>query len=356
MSEVSEQAQPPGGERGALAAPHARAQPRAAVSVRGVELYALWGPGQAPTGDPSALPKIGGEQTSVGLWTTTHLVWLPGQQRKPTPWISLAEAEAGLAALRKRLAELVSTRAGAAGGSVQPAYQIVYLRELRATPPRRVRKRLEARGRRGDGPAQWAQQEALGELLGGLGVTTTPLGTRGWGPFFFTQFDREQGVRGILAIAPALAVVAGVSQEQVRTLASLIQPLDVEITGSGIGLLRDRYEAVLGRITEWNGAQDVFEAVHRLEGLIDSGNTSTVGQLWLNFALAAIGILIAVFTGPRLGYAQLAPLVLLALASVFHARYALKGSRPFQWVGLALWVAAVVVTVALLTGGLGAAR
>ncbi len=132
------------------------------------------------------------------------------------------------------------------------------------------------------------------------------------------------------------------------TLATPIQPGDTDTSGASTGLLADAYEAVLGRVAQWNGTHDVFEAVSQLEALVVSGERSTAGQLWLNFALAAIGVLLAIFAGPRLGSHQTIPLLLLAAASVLHACYAWSGWFVFQWVAWAFWVATAVPTVLLL--------
>jgi hypothetical protein len=196
-----------------------------------------------------------------------------------------------------------------------------------------------------------AQQRALGQVLHEIGVEILDPES-GWGPAYFDHFDRAQKRRGWIVIAPTLALVAGTGSDQVETLATLIQARDTRLNGSG--LLAERFEAVQGRVAQWNSTQDVYEAVSQLETLIEGGRWTTDGQLWLNFALAALGVLLALYAGPHLGYVKLAPLLLLVLASVLHARYARTGTLGFQWLAWALWALAFVAAVIALLPVAGA--
>jgi hypothetical protein len=331
------------------------------VEMRGVALYALWPPGQAgqaASGPLAKPPDVWGEHVRVGLWAATHLVWRPDRPGAPTPWLSPEQAEEAIVKLRAHLGAPAPVADGTPTDTVTtPAYLIVHVRDLRTSVPRAIEERVRRtqrtqRMRRGGGtgrgnPATWAQQAALRRLLEQLGVAEVDP-QLGWSPGYFDHFDRSFRQRGWVVVAPGLALVAGLDAEQVRTLATLIQPRDVDITGSGRGLLSDRYESVLGRITEWNGTQDIFEAVSQLEALVESGEKSTDGQVWLNFALAAIGVLIALFTGPRLGYWQTAPLLLLAAASLLHALYARSGHFAWQLIAWAFWIIAIATAIAVL--------
>jgi hypothetical protein len=334
----------------------APAAERPRVELRGVALYALWPPEVPPPAVPSVAPEIWAGAEPVGLWRSTHLAWQPERPNVPAPWLTPEQAEAALVKLRAHL--------DAAAGGAGPAYLIVHIREMRAHVPRRlvrqVRQVRQARRRNkrsgpGD-PATWAQEAALHRLLAGLGVGEVDPRT-GWAPGYYSHFDRHTSARGWVVVAPGLALVAGADAAEVRALATLIQPRDADTSGAQSGgLLAERYEGVLGRVAQWNGTQDVFEAVSQLEALVVAGEKSTSGQLWLNFALAAIGVLLAVFAGPRLGYGQIAPLLLLALASVLHAIYASTGWKIFQWTAWAVWIVTAVVTVVVLAPLLGAAR
>jgi hypothetical protein len=197
-----------------------------------------------------------------------------------------------------------------------------------------------------DPSAVSAQRRALGQLLHEMGVDALDPAS-GWGPAYFDHFDRSQQRRGWIVIAPTLALVAGSGSDQVETLATLIQARD---TGpGGIGLLAERFEAVQGRVAQWNSTQDVYEAVGQLERLIEGGRWTTDGQLWLNFALAALGVLLALYAGPHLGYTKLVPLLLLVLASMLHARYARTGALRLQRLAWVLWaLASVAAIIALL--------
>jgi len=330
--------------------------------VRGIELYALWPPASgAPPGAITALPEIGALRHQIGLWPGTRLVWQPPREDETAHWQPVAAAAPALRALRDH-AQALASSAGAA-----PAYYVYHLDTLRAHVDRglvrQVRHRQRLARQRGEAvrgsPAMWATEAALTTLLRQVGITSTLSASvsaaveRGphasiaepWAPVYFSHFDRATGRRGWIIVAPNAALVAGISAGEVETLASLIQPRD---TGDA-GILPDRYEAVLARIVEWNGAQDVFDAVSQLEALVEGGRRSTDGQLWLNFALAAIGVLLTLYAAPRLGRGQIIPLALLAGASTLFALYARSGRPAYQVAGWLAFAAALAVGVALVT-------
>jgi hypothetical protein len=255
------------------------------------------------------------------------------------------------AALLRHVDDLMRRRlAGVGARAATPAAtprlgSMPQLRWRSATAATQGQRVVSSRRRALDAPAISAQRRALGQLLHEIGVEILD-SESGWGPAYFDHFDRAQQRRGWIVVAPALALVAGTGSDQVETLATLIQARDTQLNGSG--LLAERFEAVQGRVAQWNSTQDVYEAVSQLETLIEGGRWTTDGQLWLNFALAALGVLLALYAGPHLGYAKMAPLLLLVLASVLHARYARTGAPGFQWLAWALWALAFIAAVIAL--------
>ncbi|GAC1343627.1 MAG: hypothetical protein NVSMB27_03690 [Ktedonobacteraceae bacterium] len=166
-----------------------------------------------------------------------------------------------------------------------------------------------------------------------------------WVPNGFEHYDRNSQRRGWLTIAPAWTLIAGVDAEEAQVLADLIQPRNVSSEYGGI--LSQCYEEVLQRVAQWNGTQDIFEAVNQLKEVVEGSKKSTDGQVWLNFSLASIGVLLALSTIVQVGASLIVPVVLFAGASMLHAGYANTGQRSFQILGLLLFTAAVIAAIAL---------
>ncbi|MFL5666524.1 MAG: hypothetical protein ACJ8BW_35025 [Ktedonobacteraceae bacterium] len=178
-----------------------------------------------------------------------------------------------------------------------------------------------------------------------FGLVEEDSGT-GWVPGRFIHYDRANRRNGWIVVSPQRALVARVGSSEARILASLIQPRDTDFSGKRGGITTDRFEDVLGRIALWNGIQDIAEAVGQLEDLVESGKRTIDGQFFISVALAAIGVLLALFAYPHLNPWQLTALILLAGASGsfwFHTRYK---TSFWIWIGWLLFVAALVAVFA----------
>src|SRR5260370_18242334 len=159
----------------------------------------------------------------------------------------------------------------------------------------------------------------------------------------FEHYDRSTQRRGWLTFAPAWALLAGVDREEARVIASIIRLQDTAREG---GIVATRYEDVLQRVIQWNSTQDFFEAVNQVEEVAVSGRKSTNGQLWLNFVLASICIVLPLSGIINADKRLMAyPLGLFALASVLHALYASYGKGLIQPPGIGRSIAASVVTI-----------
>src|SRR5450759_41709 len=108
--------------------------------------------------------------------------------------------------------------------------------------------------------------------------------------------------------------------------------------------IRDsRYGDVYARVMQWNSTHDVYETIVQLEELVEDSKKSTDGQVWLNFALATIGVLLTLFASPGFNWQQVISLALLALASVMYAFYARNGQFAWQVTGWLLSAMAILV-------------
>lgn len=343
--------------------------PHSSVEASGLALFTLWPPSTSPRQGLSDLPRIGGVAVGLGLWRAIQLVWQPPKVNADPKWVTAAEVVPALIALTAYSQQIPATAQVQDGGASTdeagtlafladtqgpPAYRIYHIEHVRATVPRRVLLRIWRRQRRArsrqttpSDPATAAIEATLGQWRTNVGISDADPRT-GWAPGLFSHYDRSVNRRGWMFLGPYRALLANVSAQEVDTLATLVQPADVDITTGGIRA--ERYEAVLARVAQWNGTQDVFEAVGQLEALVEDGRRSTDAQSALNFALAAIGILLTLYAGPTLGDGQVVPLVLLASASVLFAIYARTGRFGVQVLGWLAFVAAVVAGGAVLAG------
>jgi hypothetical protein len=87
---------------------------------------------------------------------------------------------------------------------------------------------------------------------------------------------------------------------------------------------------------QWVSNQDSFEAVNQLKDLVTSGTRAIDGQVWLNFAVAGIGILLAFLLLPDQKQTErlIASMSCLAVASLWFWLYARNGYRIFLIIGL----------------------
>ncbi len=307
------------------------------VEGRDINLYLLWKPATSAMNTTYTLPQgFESRQTSVSSWIVTEIFQKPLAASTHSSWLSAEN----VAEIIKKLAVLLQEIAATAAS--QPAYVIFDIQELCTQKPRFTFFYSREKKRRID---QYAtdRQKAVVENLQSILRTALPTVNDGQRPKAFDHYDRNARRRGWLTISPTWALFANVEEGQVRTLANLIQPRDC-VSQQG-GLASDRYEEVLVRIMLWNGTQDLFEAVNRIEDVAEGGTISTKGQLWLNFALASIGALLAFFSLANIGITLAWPLLLLVGASLLHALYALKGNRFLYYVGILLFVTAIITSL-----------
>jgi len=163
----------------------------------------------------------------------------------------------------------------------------------------------------------------------------------------FDHYDRDQHGRGWVIINLSRALLVGVNDKAVRILISLIQRRDVDPAGQGIYL--DRYDDVLGRLSNWNSTQEIGETIDQLENMVLNGNKAISGQVLLSLILALMGIVFSIFSvlqpdnWQRQSGISLGILFIAALCSWFYARF---GARLWFILGILAIVATTLFDTA----------
>ncbi|GHO86336.1 hypothetical protein [Dictyobacter formicarum] len=313
------------------------------VKGRGLSLYILWKRSSEVTPALPAHDAIWSHQTPVNLWMVTRCQWMPDPQAADE-WLPLTSLMEGCDVLHAYLEDARQTLK-------EVAYIILHLEETQVKVPadvvKSMRKQKQYRKRALIESIDGAIEEVLDMLQQRLRLNESAL-EQGWAPGRFTHFDRETGQRGWLIVSPREAIAVRLSIQQIYNFTSLLQPQDIERTGQQEARISSqRYSSFYERVMQWNATNDIFETVAQLESIVEDGQRSTDGQLWLNFALAGIGVLLSLFSLSQLRWLQISALSGLGLASIFHACYARFGKYPLQVLGW-LCFALSLLLVALL--------
>jgi hypothetical protein len=320
------------------------------VQARGIAVYTLWNrpPAFSPTAPPSLPPEIWLRERTLGSWYTLHLAWKPSTNTSDEALLSLEETKEAYRALLTYVDTLVNTQ-DASGVGIQPAqpiYQILHVRELQSQIPRFYRLRTRQDQNTQQQEVFNARRRFVNELRDYFDLQKEDA-QNNWFPTTYEHYDRNTRTRGWIIINPSRALVAGVSDREARILAGQIQHRDTDPSGQQKGIAANRYEDVLGRIGLWNSTQDIGETVTQLEVLVASGQKSTDGQVLLNLALAAIGILLTLAPTFQLASWQLlTALALLSLSSILFWFYARSGNVAWLRIGLLILVATLILDTA----------
>ncbi len=311
-------------------------QNRFPVKARGISLYALWDSRHPVERAPiETLKDIGIRMRPYGLWTVGRFIWKPREADGPA--MTAAEVEHIIISLQDRLKELYAVN--------PPMYLIFHIKEL--ITPKRPFPRLFSKKRK------TSEEFVIDSKEGFLEKYIQPLCDLGagyvdkdndWVPNRFRHYDQISQKKGWLVISPTRALFADVDEEQVITLASLLQPYYTD-SNRGPGILSERYYDMLVLIMQWVSNQDSLQAVDQLKKLVISGTQAIDGQVWLNFAVAGIGILIAfLLTNQNNSDQLIASMVCLAIASLMFWGYARFGQRVFLFIG---WLVALAIVPCL---------
>jgi hypothetical protein len=256
--------------------------PNYPLMVRGIRLYVLWQTTHTQSSPTSfAIPATFMRRSLVlGAWSTVDIFQRPGPDGSgiDEPWLPAQEALHMVVQLLQSLA--------AHSTENQPAYVIVNIREFSTARPHAFR---QARQQELDRAHVSRQKEFVECLEERVRAHLKPISRE---PQAFEHYDRRVKRRGWLVFASMWALLCNVESAEARVLADIIQPQEISTKHGGIA--SDHYDEVLRRVGQWNSTQDFFEAVSRLEELAVGGEISTRGQLWLNFSLACIGVLLSI--------------------------------------------------------------
>lgn len=309
------------------------------TDARDIALYLIWQHGTSfPATTFDLPPNFLNRNLSLHSWLATSIFQRPAPGSQHSAWLSSEEALDIVAKLATLLQKIITTV------SPKPAFIILHIEGLRTWKPRLYRVYSNTRKKNTDRYVIEVQK-AFVERLQALIDTYLTTVSNAWEPNSFDHYDRYLHQRGWLTITPGWALLVGLGTRQERILIDLIHPRDISI-GQG-GIASEKYDDLLRRVIEWNSTEDVFEAVDHLENIVESGRKSTNGQLWLNFALAGIGVLLALAGLTTIGLSLILPLALFVLASLMHAFYASTGYRAFQIAGVSLFVVALAAVIIL---------
>jgi len=230
-----------------------------------------------------------------------------------------------------------------AGGA---QYAIAYVRELRAPADwlRQLRQR-EQDGELYSKSIPWQEQKVARVvqvyLRGVLDLfDATPIGApRG----YYDHYDSRTRTTGYIAFGRSAAVLGGLSDMTFRTFVTLLQSGEMSPQG---GLTRATLTPTIAQMAQWNGTEDVREIRDQVSEIKRGGDAATVGQIWISWALAVIGVALALisYVKPPI---YLAPgLGLQAFSSFFFATFARTGHRKWLRVGMILfWVGVALMIV-----------
>jgi hypothetical protein len=147
---------------------------------------------------------------------------------------------------------------------------------------------------------------------------------------YFEHYSPLRRSRGYIVLDPRFSIVIDCAEEDIRSLLTIVQ--QVNLTHQG--LQAPGFARVLLRVSMWDSSSDVHASLDDLVQISRSNDASTQGQVLLSFALAGIGILLALTPLPNVRPGQLvAPMLLYAMAAIVHGFFALTGKRFFNLLG-----------------------
>lgn len=306
--------------------------------ARGITLYALWESRLPLPAPPDAYSDgIGVILDELGLWTTVVFTWQPASATTQPQDLTIHEAEHAIHMLMRRMRDLYPTPT--------PAYVMLHIDEL-TVPEQRFQRLYRSKQREARQQAEMDAREVFVETIQRMWELGPHHEANGWQPNSFDLYEPKSKRRGWLMLSPRRALLAGVSGEQVALLANVIQPSDTNRAQSP-GIVHEYYREVLSRVMQWVSNQDSFEAVNQLKELVASGTKAIDGQVYLNFAVAGIGILLAFMLLPEQKHHEpfIASMICLAAASLFFWLFARNGHNPLRTIG---WLCVLAIIPCLL--------
>lgn len=333
-----------------------RPSPAFPVLARGVSVYTLWNhtPDIPDTFYRPPLDSVRNEE-KIGSWYTIQLIWKPPgpDGDDETPWIDASEPSQAFPVLIDYLDKLAAIQPAdhtGANGQARPLFYLLHVRELNVLVPHFYRLRYRRSKEMQQKEVLTTRRGFVTELQGQYDLLNDAMQYTSLADAF-DHYDRDQhgrGSRGWIVISPSRALLVGVSDKAVRIFISLIQRRDLDVQGHGIYL--DRYDDVLGRLSNWNSIQEIRETMDQLEDMVSNGNKAISGQVLLALILALMGVVFAIYSvlqpdnWQRQSGISLGILFIAALFSWFYARF---GARLWFILGVLAIVATALFDTAV---------
>jgi hypothetical protein len=161
---------------------------------------------------------------------------------------------------------------------------------------------------------------------------------------YYEHYSPLRRARGYLVLDPRFSVVVDCAEEDVLALLTMLQQSHL----TRYGLTPSGYAAVQMRVSLWDSNSDVHASLDDLAKVSRDGAASVLGSILLSFALAGIGTLLALtpLLGTRSGQ-LVAPMFIYALASIFHAFFALTTKKIFNLFGVLCLILATALAIVI---------
>jgi hypothetical protein len=138
-------------------------------------------------------------------------------------------------------------------------------------------------------------------------------------------------------------VLGGLSDDTLLTFVTQLQSGDMAHEG---GLTRASLTPTMAQIAQWNGTEDVREIRDQVSEIKRSVDAATTGQIWISWALAVVGVALALIAFLKQPLYLAPGLGLLASSSFFFATYARTGRHSVLRIGRTILGLGVVVGIA----------
>ena len=145
-------------------------------------------------------------------------------------------------------------------------------------------------------------------------------------------------------------MLGGLTDATLRTFVTLLQ--SGEMAGEG-GLTRATLVPTIAQIAQWNGTEDVREIRDQVGELKRGGDAATTGQIWISWALAVVGVALALISYLKQPFYLAPGLAFQGVSSFFFATYARTTLRGWLRAGeIVFWLGVLVGIAGAIAGAL----
>lgn len=322
--------------------------------VAGVSLYIVVAPGVPLSG---AGKGAGGNAGDSAFWASTRTIGDRTLYQVALPAILPVDAKPDTSATEQSLS--LSDLPGLLARMFADAYQrepdlraggaqyvIAHVRELRAPAAwLALQRQREQEGRIPGQIVPWQEEKVARVVKVYLRAAldlfdATPIGApRG----YYDHYDAHTRRTGHIAFGRSASVLGGLSDATLRTFVTLLQSGEMAREG---GLTRASLAPTIAQIAQWNGTEDVREIRDQVSEIKRGGDAATTGQIWISWALAVVGVALALISFLKQPLYLAPGLGLQAVSSFFFAAYTRTGRRSVLRVGMTIFGLGVVVGIA----------